>query len=432
MTVPLDPNVIRDRDPPVRLRRALIALCITEITSWGVLYYAFPVMLVAVSRDTGWSTAAAMGAFSAGAITAALAGVITGRLIDRHGPRPVMTVGSLLAIVAVASIAAAPNLPCFYAAWVLAGVAQSAVLYPPAFAAITIWWGPDRVRALTTLTLAGGLASTVFAPLTAALLDYLTWRETYLTLAVVLAVITVPLHALCLTPPWMRTRRQGRPSGRDAHAVAVLRSRRFLTLTTAMAMAAFGLYATTVNLVALLTSRGMSTHLAALGLGLCGAGQFLGRLGYPLLSRRIGLRTRAVGVVAMGAGAILGLGLLTGPPAVLIGAAITAGALRGLFTLLQATAVSDRWGTRSFGRINGVFAAPITIAIALAPGGGILLADLIGGYSTSLTILAILTFTAAAGVALATPSDARRHPPVAPSSGGSPVADSRPGGGDAV
>jgi MFS family permease len=372
-----------------------------------------------------------MGAFSAGAITAALSGVLTGRLIDRHGPRPVMTFGSLLAIVAVASIAAAPNLPGFYAAWLLAGVAQSAVLYPPAFAAITIWWGPDRVRALTTLTLAGGLASTVFAPLTATLLDYLTWRETYLTLAVVLAVVTVPLHALCLTPPWMRTRRQGRASGRDAHAVAVLRSPRFLTLTTAMAMAAFGLYATTVNLVALLTSRGMSTHLAALGLGLCGTGQFLGRLGYPQLSRRIGLRTRAVGVVSMGAAAILALGLLPGPPVALIGAAITAGALRGLFTLLQATAVSDRWGTQSFGRINGVFAAPITIAIALAPGGGIFLADLIGGYSTSLTILAILTLTAAAGVALATPSDAQPHPPVASSSGGSQVADSRAGGGDA-
>ena len=59
----------------------------------------------------------------------------------------------------------------FFAGWVLAGVAMGAVLYPPAFAALTRWHGPDPVRALTVLTLAGGLASTVFAPLTAALAD---------------------------------------------------------------------------------------------------------------------------------------------------------------------------------------------------------------------------------------------------------------------
>jgi MFS family permease len=398
-----DPEVTRGRDRPVRLRRALIALCVTEVTSWGVLYYAFPVMLVAVCRSTGWSTAAAMGAFSTGAVTSALTGVITGRLIDRHGPRPVMTLGSVLGVAAITAIAAAPNLPTFYAAWVLAGFAQSAVLYPPAFAALTGWYGPDRVRALTTLTLAAGFASTIFAPLTAALLDHLTWRETYLTLAVVLAVVTIPLHALCLTPPWTKTRQQAQaPAGPNPQAANVLRNRGFLILTAAMAVAGFGMFAATVNLVPLLTDRGMSTHLAALTLGLCGAGQVLGRLGYPQLSERISMRTRTLAVLAAGAASILILGLLSGPQAALITASIVAGAVRGLFTLLQATAVADRWGTRSFGRINGVFTAPITIAGALAPGGGVLLADLTGGYSTSLTILAALTFAAAVGAASAT------------------------------
>lgn len=141
---------------PARVRRALIALCVTQITGYGVLYYAFPVMLTTVSRDTGWSTAASMGAFSTGAIVSAATGVVVGRLIDARGPRPVMTVGSGVGTVSVAAIATAPSLPAFYAAWVLAGTAQAAVLYPPAFAAITGWYGPDRVRALTTLTLVAG------------------------------------------------------------------------------------------------------------------------------------------------------------------------------------------------------------------------------------------------------------------------------------
>src|SRR5699024_12522709 len=74
--------------------------------------------------------------------------------------------------------------------------------YPPAFAVITRWYGPDRVGPLTTLTLVGGLASTVFAPLVVALIDALGWRGSYVVMAGILAAITVPLHPLCLNGRW--------------------------------------------------------------------------------------------------------------------------------------------------------------------------------------------------------------------------------------
>ncbi|MQA78385.1 MAG: MFS transporter [Streptosporangiales bacterium] len=384
-----------------RLRRALVALCATQITSWGVLYYAFPVMLASVTDDTGWTTAQAMAAFSTGAVVNALAGVVVGRALDRFGPRRVMTLGSVVGVLAVLAIAAAPTLPLFFGAWVVAGLAQSMLLYPPAFVALTRWYGPDRVRALTTLTLVGGLASTVFAPLTAVLLDRMEWRGVYVVLAVVLAVVTIPLHATCLTPPWPvgRRGRQVAPDATPAETRSVLRSGAFVTLTVAMAAGAFGMYAATVNLVPLLTSRGIGTHLAAIALGLCGAGQLLGRLGYASLSRRTTPRVRTAGIVAAGAATIVALGLIPGPTAVLIGVAVVAGAVRGSFTLLQATAVADRWGTRGFGRRNGVFSAPITAVIALAPGGGALLADAVGGFPVAYVLMASSTLLAAAAIA---------------------------------
>lgn len=385
-----------------RLRRVLIALCITEVTSWGVLYYAFPVLLSDLTRETGWSNAAAMGAFSTGAITAAVAGVGVGRLLDRYGPRPIMTAGSFLGVGAVLAIAAAPSLPWFFAAWILAGIAQSAVLYPPAFAALTGWYGPHRIRALTTLTLVAGLSSTVFAPLTAGLLDHMHWRAVYVILACVLAAVTIPLHALWLTPVWpggerSKSHPDGRPNGRPRD---VLRSPGFITLSAAMATAAFGMYAATINLVPLFVSRGMGTHLAAAGLGLCGAGQVVGRLGYTRLSERTTPRGRTVLVVIGGAATVIALGLLPGPAAALIAVAVVAGAVRGVFTLLQATAVSDRWGTHAFGQINGVFTAPITAVIALAPGGGSLVADLLGGYPMAYALLALLTLASAGAAAM--------------------------------
>ena len=64
------------------------------------------------------------------------------------------------------------------------------------------------MQALTVLTLAAGFASTIFAPLTAALETRLSWRGVYLTLAAALAVITIPAHMLSL--PWI-PRQAARP-----------------------------------------------------------------------------------------------------------------------------------------------------------------------------------------------------------------------------
>ncbi|SFT33511.1 Major Facilitator Superfamily protein [Geodermatophilus amargosae] len=157
-------------------RRALVGLCVTQVTSWGVLYYAFPVALVAITADTGWSAPAATAAFSAGLVVSAVAGIPVGRWLDRHGPRRVMTAGSVLAVPATVAIALAPDYAAFLAAWLVAGAAMSAVFYQAAFAALIGWYGDRRVRALTTLTLVAGLASTLFAPLTSVLVTELGWR----------------------------------------------------------------------------------------------------------------------------------------------------------------------------------------------------------------------------------------------------------------
>ena len=138
-----------------RLRRVLVSLCLTQVTSWGVLCYAFPVLSGLISADTGWPTWSVAAAFSTGLVASALLGIVVGRWLDRHGPRWLMTLGSVLAAAAVVGIATAPSIGLFVVGWVLAGTAMSAVLYPPAFAALTRWFGRRRVGALTILTLAG-------------------------------------------------------------------------------------------------------------------------------------------------------------------------------------------------------------------------------------------------------------------------------------
>jgi MFS family permease len=368
-------------------RRALICLCVTEITSYGVLYYAFPVMATEISANTGWSTVAITAGFSGAQLLAALVGIPLGRHLDRHGPRAAMTAGSALAAVATLAIALAPTLTLFTVAWLGAGVAMGAVFYPPAFTALTRWYGARRIHALTWLTLAAGLASTVFAPLTAHLMKQFGWRPTYLILAATLAVITVPAHWWGLRAPWPEA-----PTDTLTHQTAhepsrIVRSLPFAAVTTALSLASFAAFAAVINLVPLLLERGLTTSTAALALGLSGAGQVAGRLAYPLLAQHLTVRTRTALILSMTALTIAMLGLLTST-SVLIVASIGAGVTRGLLTLVHATAVSDRWGTHHYGRLTGLLSAPVTVSIALAPWAGALIANLTGGYGPAFTVIA--------------------------------------------
>ncbi|WP_370617386.1 MFS transporter [Mumia qirimensis] len=368
------------------LRRVTAVLCVTEIVSWGVLYYAFPVVLSELVADTGWPRSAVVAAFSVSQVVAGLVGVAVGRSIDRRGPRWVMTAGSGLGVVAVVGVASAPSLPWFVAAWLVVGVACSATLYAPAFAALTHWGGAARVKALTAVTLVAGLASTVFAPLTAVLLGSQGWRWTYGVLAAVL-LVTVPLHWWGLRQPWPEVGQPAR-AATDPDGPPVWRSGAFIALTAAICLAAAAIYAGVVNLVPMLIERGLSTESAAIVLGIGGVGQVCGRLGYRRLEEATGVRTRTILVLASVAATTLLLAVVPGPYALLAVVSFLAGTARGVCTLIQATAVTDRWGVHRYGALNGVLSAPLMFAVAISPWLGALLAEALGGYPAAFLVLA--------------------------------------------
>ncbi|WP_326779193.1 MFS transporter [Streptomyces sp. NBC_01445] len=390
-----------DRSRP---RTVLPALCVTQITSWGIVYYAFPVLNPQITATTGWPVGATTAAFSAALLISAIAGIRVGRIIDHRGPRTVMTAGSALGVLSILIIAAAPNLLVFFTGWAVAGFAMAGTFYQPAFAALTRWRAPDHVRALTIVTLAGGLASTVFAPLTAVLADHLTWRATYLVLALILAAVTIPAHALALKAPWPKA--ASAPAHANGGAVQVARSRPFWMLATALTLSAFAVYAVVVALVPLLLERGLTTGQAAWALGLGGAGQTLGRTLYTALARRTAVTARTVALIALGGATTAALAIVPGPYTLLLTLSVAAGMVRGNLTLLQATAIADRWGTTHYGRLSGLLAAPATAASALAPFAGAALAAPLDGYPALFAMLALLSGIAALIAARSTPTNA--------------------------
>jgi MFS family permease len=132
--------------------------------------------LVPMHEEMGWSRTALTGAYSLGLLVSALAAPLAGRWLDRQGPRGLMTLGSALGTVLVLVWASVEDLWALYLVWVGIGLAMAGTLYEPAFAVLAKWFERGRARALLLVTLAGGLASTIFLPLSAWLVESQGWR----------------------------------------------------------------------------------------------------------------------------------------------------------------------------------------------------------------------------------------------------------------
>ena len=367
-----------------RPRIALALLAAAQVVVWGVLYYAVLVAAPAIAEDTGWDEQSIFLAVTGGLVASGACGVVVGRLLDAR-PRVVMVVGAVASGAALLCAAAAQNVLVFAAAWLLVGAAQSAVLYQAAFTVITHRYRGARRGPLTIVTLAGGLASTIFAPVTAALLDVFGWRITFAILAGLIALVVVPIYAISIEAGWepvVETR-----SREDS--TSVLSSARFWLLGLSFATMSFALYAVTLSAVPASMEKGLDLQAAAWVLGVIGAGSVLGRVIYLALPHAAAPWAAPVAVGLTGAVALAGFGAAQGAIWMFVAAA-AAGAVRGALTLVQASAVADRWGHAQYGRVNGVLALPVIALTALAPGASATIAAAAGSYQALALVMAAL------------------------------------------
>ena len=424
MTVASAPTSVRLGSRQIPYGWVIVAaLSVTETVTWGIVYYGFPVFLRPMEQDLGASRVAVTGAFSVGLGVSALAALPVGRWIDRHGGRGLMTAGSCLATALTLAWGRVESLPALYAVWLLMGLAMAATLYEPAFAVVVSWFAEGRDRALLTVTLAAGLASTIFMPIEAWLLGRVGWRAAVTILAVVLAIATIPVHALLLRRGPVGLERKGaaaeaagRPAGltlREAAGTLV-----FWVLVPAFFVGNFATAAISIHLIPYLVGLGYSAAIAAGVIGWMGAMQLPGRLIFVPISGRLGARWMLAAVFlaqALGVGQLPLLALIgTVAPFVLL-----QGAANGMATLARATSLAEIFGSRHYGSIAGAVALGANGARAIGPVGASLLWVSLGSYSAVFWVLSASLVAASLGV-LATGDAASRAgaPPPGPGRSG--------------
>ena len=368
------------------------ALSVTETVSWGILYYAFAAFLVPMQRDLGYSAAQLTGAFSLALAASALAGVVVGRHLDRHSPRALMTIGSVVGVALVVGWSQVEGLAAFYALWLAIGVVMAAVLYEPAFTVVAKHFPEpgERRRAMTAMTLVAALASFIFLPLSQLLIDTYGWRDALLILAAVLAIATVPLHALVLRPgPTQPAHTSGSTLAGDA-----FRSLPFWLLSGAFVLASLSTIAMTVFSIPFLLERGHSAAFAAFAVGLIGVSQIPGRVLFGPLAARLPRAEATASVFALIAIGITVVVTVHSTAAVIVGLVLL-GMGNGMATLARATAIADLYGAGAYGTIASVAGGMTTAARAAGPFAAAVYAAAVG-FTALLWTLAALALAAAA------------------------------------
>ncbi|HET9489128.1 MAG TPA: MFS transporter [Methylomirabilota bacterium] len=382
------------------------ALCISETVTWGIIYYGFPVMLRPMETELGFSRVAITGAFSVGMGLAAVAGLPVGRWIDRHGARGLMSLGSCLGTLMVVAWSRVDSLLALYAVWAVMGLVMAATLYEPAFAAVVGWFpGRHRDRALLTVTIVAGFASTIFMPIEAWLVSWLGWRSALLVLAVILAVLTIPLHALVLRRP-PRTAEAARGAGAERVDVPGLTLRAaaattvFWVLAAAFFVGNFTVNSVTVHMIPYLSDRGYSPTVAAVMIGWMGAMQVPARLVFAPLATRFGHHGMTTAIFLVQAAGLAQLALASRLPT-LVPMVVMLGGANGMSTLARATIIAELFGPRHYGAIAGAIALGANGARAIGPVGAAWLQTALGGYEPVFWILTAALVLAGLAVLLA-------------------------------
>ncbi len=393
-------------------------LSLTEMVSWGILYYTFTVMLLPMQQELGWSRAELSGAFSLALVLSGLGGLVVGNWLDRFGPRLLMTAGSIGATGLVLAWSTVNNLASYYLIWAGLGLVMSAVLYEPAFVVVTTWFKRRRGRALTLLTFVAGFASVIFLPLSDWLVRTQGWRGALVNLAVLLAIVTIPLHWLVLrrSPADLGLMVDGiaanaqltEPNGPASNTAAetnftlaeALRGGTFWWLTTAFALNIFAIIAISVHLVPYLAGRGFDSTFAAGVAGLIGIMALPGRLIFNLLAERLPRRGLTAFIFLLQTLALLCLLLIPSIVGVLTFVALF-GAGFGAITPLRAGMLAEFYGLAYYGRITSVLNLFGTLARGLGPLGLGLAYDLHGNYEAALWSLTVVSALAAVAILLA-------------------------------
>ncbi|MBK6320184.1 MAG: MFS transporter [Dehalococcoidia bacterium] len=367
------------------------------------------VMITPLKDDFGWSTAQISWAISLSILTLGLAGPVSGRLIDRHGIRPVIIGFLVLGTSGVFATWLVQSLWQFYASWgVLVGFGAGGTSIVLS-ATVANTWFQER-RGLVTGIL-GGAASAgqlVFVLLLALIVDAWGWRSAVGLMAIIAGAVVLPSTVIFL-------RSRPRDVGLAAYGVlpgekALASDERLVPMKEAIRTGDFWLIAlsfgvcgfTTIGLIGThfiphATEHGFSEKQAAGMLSVIGGFNVVGTIASGWLTDRYSPRKLLALYYFLRGCSLLVLPALSGSGIPLMSMFAVVFGLDYIATVPPTVMLTaNRFGRRSVGTIYGwiTFSHMVGGAIAAALAG--VIHDAAGDYGPAMYAGGILALFAAA------------------------------------
>ncbi len=349
-------------------RQVVWPLAIAETILWAALYYMFPALLPVWERDMGWTKTELSGAFTLALVITALFAPFVGRLIDHGHGRRVFIAGATLGALMLLMLARVNTLWQFYCVFFCLGLAMSSALYEACFAILTHALGDQSKKAITLVTLMGGLAGSISFPSAHALSAAFGWRTTLVVFAAAIAFVAIPLIWIGSSEAQRHAAgRTHETSGTAAKAMGVMRTPTFWLLAVAFLMIAIDHGALITHILPILSDRGIQDQAAVLAASMIGPMQVSGRLAMLAAERHVTTLTIAMGsylTMAMAAAALLHS---TSTPGLVVAFVILHGAGYGVTSILRPVVIAEIFGRGNFGVVSGLLTIPFLGGVALSP-----------------------------------------------------------------
>lgn len=371
---------------------------------YAMRMYTFGVFLVPLTDEFHWSRGALSWASSLAAIVSGPLSILIGRLSDRYGPRVFVTISGILTAGGFLLMSQVSTLWQVYLVWGLIMGTASACAYIPIMSTIPRWFTARRTTAIGIAITGFGMAALIWPPAAQSLITSVDWRKAFLVLAVISAVVVIPLAQFLRSHP-----RQMRllPYGEDSAPGQTISTttRRGLSLREAARTPGFWLFGPTmlcffsslnvmfVHIVAHARDIGISPIIAASTLSIIGGASIVGRLSVGTLFDRIGIRKALVGSVSLGVIALL---LLVLSPATWSFYLFTIiyGLSYGSFVPMETAVPAELFGISSLGIIMATLGLIPTFGSALAPPLAGAIFDATRDYHIAFVICLALMFIA--------------------------------------
>jgi predicted MFS family arabinose efflux permease len=359
---------------------AVVALGITQIIAWGGTVYALGVLAKPIAADTGWSNTLVFAGITVALLASGVVSTPVGIAMDRYGARGVMAIGFVANAVCLAALAFVETPAAYLAVWAALGIAMRLTLYDAAFAALVQIDPENGRRAISYLTLFGGLASTIGWPVGHALNEAFDWRVTFLVFAASNLLINLPLAWFGLIKKPVAQAVEETSEAPPVAATKIEQARDAVHLTgrdKTLAMALFALALTgpacafgigAVHLVAIIEQAGGIPLAAAVGLAsLKGIAQVVGRIWDLMMGKRLPamlLSRISIGLVPVSFALLLAA---TGSYAGALAFTLVFGVANGLVTIARGALPLALFGAQGYGAVLGLLATPFLLFNALAP-----------------------------------------------------------------